>query len=85
MNITFVHWDDLFFVNLKQITVNWEEGPSVEEQSPSHWPMVHLWGIFLINYRCGRTQVTVDSTKQVVLDHIRKQAEQAMGSQPVAS
>lgn len=85
MNITFMHWADLFSVNSKQIRVSLEEGPSVEEPSPSHWPTVCLWGIFLINYRCGRTQLPVDSTKQVVLGRIRKQVEQAMGSQPVAS
>lgn len=46
-----------------------------------------LWKHLLINSWCGRAQLTMDSTtlRLVVLDTLRKQAEQAVGTKPVSS
>lgn len=76
------------FVNLTQARVTWEGGPSAEEQPPPDCPVgLSLGGIFLINDQCRRSQPTLRSAFPglIVLDVIRKQAEQASGSKSVGS
>lgn len=72
---------------MAQVRVVLEDGTSIEKMGLLDWLVDNLWYIFLITNGHRRAQLMVDGTTLgiVVLDAIRKQPEQVIGSQPVGS
>lgn len=75
----------LILVNSTQARVTQEDAASAEELLPSD--CVQVCSILSFSEGCGRVQPTGGSNilRQVVLNCIRKQAEQARRSRPVSS
>lgn len=72
---------NLYWQVLDQLDANWSpfgRGTSVEKIPLPDWLWASPWGIFLIDNKCGRAQLTVGQYHPtlVILDAVSKQAEQ---------